>query len=61
MRAYVLISGLIFGAIVIAHLMRVVVESSALATEPHFVLLTLLSASLALWAAALLWRSRRAT
>ena len=61
MRAYVLVSGLIFGVIVIAHLLRVVAESSALATDLHFIVLTLLAALLALWAAALLWRSRRGT
>jgi hypothetical protein len=58
MRAYLAISGLIFAAIVVAHITRIVVESSV-AGEPHFVLLTLASALLALWAGRLLWKSRR--
>ena len=59
MRAYVLISGVIFAAIAIAHLARIAVESAALAGDFHFILLTVLAVGLALWAARLLWNGRR--
>jgi hypothetical protein len=56
-RTYVLITGFIFGLIVVAHLWRVVVET------PHFhadfVLLTMLAAALCGWAVRLLLRRPR--
>ncbi|HEX6925186.1 MAG TPA: hypothetical protein VF167_07130 [Longimicrobiaceae bacterium] len=61
MRAYVLISGVIFAVIVIAHLARIAAESAALASDFHFILLTVLAAVLALWAGWLLWSARRRT
>ena len=56
MKAYVLTTGIIFGAITIAHILRMVTENSRLATEPGYLGLTLLSAALCVWA---FWGLRR--
>jgi hypothetical protein len=49
MKAYVITTGVIFGMITVAHLLRFVMEGSHLAGEPFFILLTLLSAGLCVW------------
>jgi hypothetical protein len=51
-RGYVVTSGVIFALITIAHIARVAAEGARLAAEPFFVLLTLGTAALAVWA----WR-----
>ena len=56
MRAYVLTTGVIFGLLVVAHLWRIVVEAPALARDPGYLLITLASALLGLWAGRLLLR-----
>jgi multisubunit Na+/H+ antiporter MnhE subunit len=50
MKAYILTTGVIFGLITVAHLLRFVMEGSHLAREPVFILLTVLSAALSVWA-----------
>ena len=52
MKAYVITSGSIFALITVAHLLRIVLENRHLATDPGYILLTLASAGLSLWA----WR-----
>jgi uncharacterized membrane protein len=59
MKAYIITTGIIFGMITIAHIMRFVMEGSRLATEPVFILLTLLSAALCVWAWQVLRRLSR--
>jgi len=59
MKAYVMTTGAVFGLITVAHIWRVFAESPRLATEPWFVLLTVATAALFLWALRLLWRSPR--
>ena len=59
MRAYIITTGVVFALIVVMHLWRMVAESHALASDPHFVILTVLSAALSVWAFSLL--RRRAT
>lgn len=59
MRAYLWITGTIFGSITVAHVWRVVSESRSLAKDPFFVLLTVLSAILCVWAASLVRSSSR--
>ena len=54
-RAYVIATGAIFGLITLAHVWRVYEEGTRLLTQPGFILTTLLSAGLCLWA----WRSAR--
>lgn len=55
MKAYVITSGGIFGALTIAHLLRIAVENRRLATDPVYILITLASAALCIWA----WRVLR--
>ena len=57
MKTYVMTTGAIFGLLVLIHIWRMVVETH-LATEPGYIVVTLLAALLSLWAARLLWRSR---
>ena len=56
MRLYVIVSGSIFGAIVVAHVARLVSEGWRPVTDPFFLVMTALSAALALWALAVLRR-----
>lgn len=51
MRAYVITTGALFGLLTIAHIVRIVLERR-LVPDPVFILFTLLSAGLAIWA----WR-----
>jgi len=53
MKAYLITTGVIFGLITAAHLVRVVVEPH-LATDPIYNLLTIVAAALSVWAAGLL-------
>ena len=57
MKAYVMTTGAVFGLITLAHVLRVVAEGPRLAADPFFVLLTVLSTALCLWA----WRVLRLT
>ncbi len=59
MKAYVITSGGIFGLLTIAHLLRIAVENRHLATDPGYILITLLSATLCVWACCVLRRSNR--
>ena len=54
MKAYVLTTGVIFGLLTVAHVWRMIVETSRVATEPWYLLITLLALGLGLWAAWLL-------
>jgi uncharacterized membrane protein len=59
MKAYVITTGVIFGLLTVAHIWRVIEEGSRLAKDPWYVLLTVLTAVLCLWALLLLRRSPR--
>jgi len=52
MKAYIITSGAIFGLITITHLLRMIMEGRHVATDPIYILLTILSAGLTIWA----WR-----
>ena len=56
MKAYIITSGTIFAAITVAHIMRMVAEGRHVSTEPLYIILTLLSAGLTIWAAWLVLR-----
>lgn len=58
MKAYIIITGVIFALITIAHCVRMVMEPHVL-TEPLYLLLTLFSTALAIWAVLLLLRPNR--
>ena len=55
MKAYLITTGLIFGLITGAHILRAIAEGPQLAKDPFFILLTVLAASLCVWA----WRLLR--
>jgi hypothetical protein len=55
MKTYVMTTGAVFGLITLAHILRIVAEGPHLASEPFFVLMTVLSTALSLWA----WRVLR--
>jgi uncharacterized membrane protein len=59
MKAYIMTTGAVFGLITVAHIWRVFAESPRLATEPWYILLTVVTAALCLWAVRLLSRSPR--
>ncbi|HEY7635760.1 MAG TPA: hypothetical protein VH763_09455 [Gemmatimonadales bacterium] len=60
MRTYVMTTGILFGLVTLAHLWRAWLEGPSLATDPWFILLTLLAAMLCVWAIRLLRSSARA-
>jgi hypothetical protein len=59
MKAYIMTTGAVFGLITLAHILRIIMEGPHLATEPLYVLLTLLTAGLTFWAWRLLRLSSR--
>jgi hypothetical protein len=59
MKAYLLTTGTAFALITVAHIWRAIAESSRLARDPWFVLITLLTAGLSVWAWRLLRLSSR--
>ena len=50
MKAYLIITGVVFAAVTAAHIWRAIAEGPALAKSPLFILLTVLSAALSCWA-----------
>ena len=59
MKAYVITTGIIFALITIAHLVRLALESTRVLTEPIYVVFTILSAAIAIWAVILFLRLPR--
>ena len=59
MRVYVMITGVLFGLLVAAHVWRMFAEDPHLATSPPFIAITAVAAGLCLWAARLVIRSNR--
>ena len=54
MKTYVIVTGILFALLTIAHVARVAIEKH-LATDPVYILFTLISAGLSIWA----WRVYR--
>ena len=50
MRVYVLTTGVIFALLAVAHVFRMVAERHTLATDPWFLIITLVAALLSVWA-----------
>ena len=59
MKGYVIVTGLIFGLVTVAHVLRMITEDPRLATDPAYLALTVLSAGLCVWALFVLRRLRR--
>jgi hypothetical protein len=60
MKAYVITTGALFGLLTIAHIVRIVAENPRLATDPFYILITMLTAVLCVWAFYLVRRSSKA-
>jgi hypothetical protein len=54
MKAYIITTGAVFGLVTLAHFWRVLAAEPHLAKDPFFVLITIATAALCLWACALL-------
>ena len=59
MKAYVMTTGALFGLLTLAHIWRIIEESPGLATNPWYILISVISAALSLWAWLLLRRPTR--
>lgn len=59
MKAYVLTTGILFALLTLAHVLRIVYESRALASDPWYMLITAAIAALSVWACLLLVRRAR--
>jgi hypothetical protein len=57
-RSYLLVTGILFALLVVAHIARMIVESAALATDPGYLAITLVAALLSVWGLSLYRRSR---
>lgn len=57
MKAYLVVTGVVFAAIVALHVAKAIAEGPTTAKNPLFLLLTVLAAGLSLWAWRLLWQS----
>jgi len=55
MRTYLLVTAIAFALLTLAHVWRVIAESTELLHEPFFVVVTVISGALSGWAF-LLWR-----
>ena len=58
MRLYVMVTGIIFALVVIAHVARMITEDASLATDPIYLLITACAAGLSVWSWLVLRRSR---
>ena len=56
MRTFLLVAAVCFALLAVAHGLRLVLEGTGLLQSPVFVITTLLSAALSVWATVLLFR-----
>ncbi len=59
MKAYIITTGIVFALLAVAHVARVMVEGTYPLTEPIFVLTTIASVGLVVWAIFLLIKIHR--
>jgi hypothetical protein len=59
MKIYLALTATVFGLLVVLHLWRMIAESTSLAKDPWFILLTVISAALCFWSVRLLVVQRR--
>lgn len=60
MKAYLITTGALFGLLTIAHIVRIIAENPRLATDPFYILITVLTAVLCVWAFYLVRHSSKA-
>lgn len=58
MRLYVIVTGIIFALVVIAHVARMITEDASLASDPIYLLITACAAGLSVWSGLVLRRPR---
>jgi hypothetical protein len=58
MRLYVIVTGIVFALVVIAHAARMIIEDANLASDPIYLLITACAAGLSIWSWQVLRRSR---
>lgn len=58
MRLYVIVTGVLFALLAIAHVARMITEDPGLASDPIYLLITACAAGLSVWSGWLLRRSR---
>jgi hypothetical protein len=59
MKTYVITTGVVFGVLALLHLWRAIAEGPQLASDPWFLVITVIAAALSLWAFRLVWLSSR--
>ncbi len=59
MKAYLITTGTIFALLVLVHIWRMVEEGASVASDPWYILITLLAAGMTVWAFRLLRLSSR--
>jgi len=59
MRPYLLVTSIVFGLVTVAHIWRMVGESTSLAKDPWFLALTVVAAGLSIWSALLFRRAKQ--
>jgi hypothetical protein len=59
MNAYLVVTGVLFGLITLAHIARMIDEGAGVARDPWYLLLTVAAAALCVWAFRLLRLRRR--
>jgi len=59
MKAYIMTTGILFGLLTIAHIWRIIVEKPGPGASPWYILMTVVTAALCVWAWRLLRRSDR--
>jgi hypothetical protein len=61
MRFYLGLTAVVFALLTVMHIWRIAAESTALAKDPFFMAITVISAGLSIWAVRLLIVGRRRT
>src|SRR5438270_11455104 len=61
MRFYLTLTAIVFGLLTVVHIWRMAVESASLARDPFFLLITVISAAVCVWAVRLIVVDRRRT
>lgn len=59
MKAYVVVTGIVFALLAVAHIARIVMEGAQVLFEPIFLFTSIASIGLVLWAIILIDRARK--
>jgi hypothetical protein len=59
LKNYVTATGIVFGWLCVVHVWRAIEEGPRLATDPWFLLISVLALGFCVWACRLLWQARK--